>query len=340
LKDFRAQGFRDKASDYNAMESKATSIRARHKEEGKRAEKENRDNTSALLELRDIEDELSTLRHLFKEQVKWLEVMRANYAKPELRDHTYYGRPYLDEALERVTEYEYQASEMIKRVGNTRDDYDKLLQMVQRQAQVDEVRLSRLQADLASAQSRSVMIFTTFTVIFLPLTFFTGLFGMNVQQWGGENFLPLETIGMIALPTSACLIITALIIAWSTRVRRLFRFISRKYNKGMRYTKTRLRHRGQQIRAKALPSRAMSRREQEKVKLKQEEKAVRKEKKRLKKEPSHDFWERHRIEREYEYRIPAMNRKSVSRRRAVAKAKLEKETSKLRGLSGLSTATM
>lgn len=38
--------------------------------------------------------------------------------------------------------------------------FDKLLQMVQRQAQVDEVRLQRLQADLASAQSRSVMIFT------------------------------------------------------------------------------------------------------------------------------------------------------------------------------------
>ena len=37
--------------------------------------------------------------------------------------------------------------------------------MVQRQAQVDEVRLQRLQADLASAQSRSVMIFTVSIVV-------------------------------------------------------------------------------------------------------------------------------------------------------------------------------
>jgi hypothetical protein len=38
--------------------------------------------------------------------------------------------------------------------------FDKLLQMVQRQAQVDEVRLQRLQTDLANVQSRSVTIFT------------------------------------------------------------------------------------------------------------------------------------------------------------------------------------
>ena len=36
--------------------------------------------------------------------------------------------------------------------------------MVQRQAQVTEVRLARLQADLASAQSRSVMIFTVSSI--------------------------------------------------------------------------------------------------------------------------------------------------------------------------------
>lgn len=69
--------------------------------------------------------------------------------------------------------------------------------MIQRQAQVDEVRWSRLQAELASSQNLSVMIFTTFTVIFLPLSFFTSLFGMNTREWG-DNFPSLKLIGIIS----------------------------------------------------------------------------------------------------------------------------------------------
>jgi len=71
--------------------------------------------------------------------------------------------------------------------------------MVQRKAQVDEVRWSRLQTELASSQNLSVMIFTTFTVIFLPLSFFTSLFGMNTSEWAPEeNYVSLKTIGAIS----------------------------------------------------------------------------------------------------------------------------------------------
>lgn len=72
--------------------------------------------------------------------------------------------------------------------------------MVQRQAQVDEARWSRRQTELASSQNLSVMIFTTFTVLFLPLSFFTSLFGMNTKEWGGEddNFVSLGVIGLIS----------------------------------------------------------------------------------------------------------------------------------------------
>ncbi|KND92008.1 hypothetical protein TOPH_03316 [Tolypocladium ophioglossoides CBS 100239] len=138
LKEFRTVGFRDKAFDYEPMENGVRSLRARHKEEGLRAEQENRDNTSAVLELRDVEDELLTLVHLFERQSKVIASMNAIYARPELRDLTASGRVFLSEALKRLREYAHQADEMIRRVRATRDDYDKLLQMVQRQAQVDE----------------------------------------------------------------------------------------------------------------------------------------------------------------------------------------------------------
>ncbi|TQV94694.1 ankyrin repeat protein [Cordyceps javanica] len=235
LKEFRTEGVRDKTFDFEPVDNRLRFIRARHKEEGRRAERENRDNTSALLELRDIEDELITLVHLFERQSKVIASMHAIYARAELREHTVHGRLFLSEALKKAGEYIQQAEEMIRRVRDTRDDYDKLLQMVQRQAQVDEVRLSRLHADVAGAQNRSVMIFTVFTVIFLPLTFFTGLFGMNTREWGGGDNLSLKTIGMIALPSSVFLIVASLVVAWSTTVRRLVRRLGRGYRRAQEY---------------------------------------------------------------------------------------------------------
>lgn len=296
-------GFRDKAFDYEPVENKARSIRARHKEEGLRAEQENRDNTSALLELRDIEDELLTLLHLFERQSKVIASMAAIYARPELRDQTAGGRAFLGEALKRLREYAHQADEMTQRVRATRDDYDKLLQMVQRQAQVDEVRLSRLHADLASAQSRSVMIFTTFTVIFLPLTFFTGLFGMNTREWGGGDNLELRTIGAVALPSSLVLVVASLVIAFSTGARRFLRWLGRGYGRVMRWA---CRTLWRPLLARAL--RAYRRRGRRRA---GDEREAARRRRMLDREVS-DFWERHRLERERGYRIPEVNRKKAA----------------------------
>ncbi|KAF4446222.1 Protein SERAC1 [Fusarium austroafricanum] len=302
LKTFRAEGFRDKATAYEPVENKAQSIRARHKAEGRRAEEDNRDNTSALLELRDIEDELLILLHLFEQQSKVVSSMLSTYARPELRDRTGNGRLYLSEAIKKLSEYAHQAQEMIERVRSTRDDYDKLLQMVQRQAQVDEVRLSRLHADLASAQSRSVMIFTIFTVIFLPLSFFTSLFGMNTREWGGEKNLPLRTIGTISLPASFLLVVTALVAAWSTSARLLLKLIVRAYRLMMSWIWKKLcRPVGAKMRD-MLPQRKERQRE---------EREPRSGRAGLSEEVS-DFWERHRLERESGYTVPEKNKKTVS----------------------------
>ncbi|KAF4595977.1 ankyrin repeat protein [Ophiocordyceps camponoti-floridani] len=226
LKAFRVGGFSDKApqDDDHPVES----IRARHRQEARQAELDNRDSTAALLELRDIEDELLMLSHLFDQQSKVLSAMHGVYLRPDIRDVSANGRVFLSEALRRLRDHGQRAGDMVQRVRSTRDDYDKLLQMVQRQAQVDEVRLSRLHADLAGAQSRSVTIFTTFTVIFLPLTFFTGLFGMNTRQWGGGGNLPLETIASVSLPSSFVIVGVALVIAYSSSVRTLPRRIARR----------------------------------------------------------------------------------------------------------------
>jgi hypothetical protein len=312
LKEFRSEGFRDKAFDYEPVENKARSIRERHKEEGRRAEQENRDNTSALLELRDIEDELATLLSLFETQSKVISSMHTSYNRPEMRAHTVHGRGFLVEALKRLGEYIHTTEEMMRRVKNTRDEYDKLLQMVQRQAQVDEVRLSRLHADLASAQSRSVLIFTTFTVIFLPLQFFTGIFGMNTREWGGGDNLPLRTIAVIGIPASVALIIVTLIVAWSTNARRFFKWIGRQYGGMLRWLYEAL---GKPMAMKAMNY--MARRgKRRQGQGRGEDKRVRNGG--LSTETS-DFWERHRLERERGYQIPEVNKAPVSKVKGGAK---------------------
>ncbi|KAI1773011.1 hypothetical protein F4818DRAFT_424610 [Hypoxylon cercidicola] len=308
LKRFRMQTFRDKIhddSDSDEPEDNRTeSIKQRHRRELEQAERENRENTSALLELRDMDDELNTMRNLFSEQENTIKMMKENYEKPELRDHTENGREFLAEALRRLQEYQKQVHDMLERVDGTKKDYEKLQEMVQRQAQVDEVRWSRLQTELASSQNLSVMIFTTFTVLFLPLSFFTSLFGMNTKEWGGEddNFVSLGVIGAISLPSSALLIGATLIAAFSGRVQSVFKACFKLAHSSVEHTASGL--------ARLQPEatrQAKQRREQQR-----EQREQRAERRR---ERGYDFWETVRAERRSEYVIPDMNRKTATRRR-------------------------
>ena len=168
--------------------------------------------------------------------------------------------------------------------------------MAQRQAQVEEVRWSRWQAELASSQNLSVMIFTTFTVIFLPLSFFTGLFGMNTREWGGDANLPLPTIGAIALPLSALLIGGSLVAAFSSRVQRAVRAVARYARDLARAA----RHGARRLEPDA--------RRHRKARRRQARRDARSRAKRFK-DRGYDFWDTVRRQRAAEYTIPELNRR-------------------------------
>jgi hypothetical protein len=121
FKRFRARGFRDKTTHHDDF-LRAHNIRQMHKRESALAEKQNRENTSALLELRDIEDELHTLEELFESQKKVIELMIGYYEKEELRSLTTNGLVFLRQADDKLEEYIYQAQKMIEDVKATRDD--------------------------------------------------------------------------------------------------------------------------------------------------------------------------------------------------------------------------
>lgn len=282
LKQFRLQTFRNRIheSDGDISErddNRTETIKQRHEREIAQAERENKENTSALLELRDMNDELTTLYRLFGEQRTVIKTMQDIYEKPEIHDRTHHGRRYLTEALEQIEDYEVQVDDMFRRIETTRGDYEKFLNMVQRKAQVDEVRWNRLQLELSKTQNLSVIIFTAFTVIFLPLSFFTSLFGMNTSDWAGEensDYLSLKNIGAVSLPSSGVIIALALIAAFSSRVQGSFASLLKVMRGGW----------------------AESKRHEEEEKKRQEQ------------ERNYDFWETVRRERPREYRIPEVNR--------------------------------
>lgn len=112
----------DDDSDDQPEDNTAASIKKRHKREIAKAERENRENTSAMLELRDMEDELRSLHKLFETQHEIISRMSEMYSSDSMRDSTQFGQGYLQEALAKLVEYKTQTTEMIDRVGSTRGD--------------------------------------------------------------------------------------------------------------------------------------------------------------------------------------------------------------------------
>lgn len=81
------------------------------------AETVTRENASALLELRDIEDELQILMRLFADQYPVIERMRDGCPAGSVQ-----GRKFLDEALTKVTGYQKLVKDMMQNAKETRDD--------------------------------------------------------------------------------------------------------------------------------------------------------------------------------------------------------------------------
>ncbi|KAL8796496.1 MAG: hypothetical protein Q9195_001170 [Heterodermia aff. obscurata] len=75
---------------------------------------------------------------------------------------------YLEEAERSINAFETQILDMIESTENAEKAYSSLLDIKQKQANVDESRLARSQVDATAAQGRAIM---------LPLSFFTSVFG-------------------------------------------------------------------------------------------------------------------------------------------------------------------
>lgn len=179
----------------------------------------------ALLELRDIEDELNTIDKLFKEQSRGVSDMIHHYE--DLKKHRgkgLHGIHLLQEVSHSLNEYKEQIISMLKSAQAAQRAFKELLDMKQKQANIVEAHLAREQTEVAADQSRSVMIFTIFTIIFLPLSFFASVFGINAREWSGvSSNWSLHSIFLYMGSISVGVIFIALLVAFNRPTRKLAR---------------------------------------------------------------------------------------------------------------------
>ncbi|GFF29050.1 hypothetical protein IFM46972_02521 [Aspergillus udagawae] len=214
FKRFRSRGFTINPAQHNKTADGRTMTEAERDERDIRVARQNREDLSALLELRDIMDELGTIMKLLEQQTTTVKTMARYF------EDRGYGKVFVEASLARLDEYRNQVQEMRENTILAQKAVENLLDLKQKQANVDESRLARWEAEVTQTQSRSVMVFTIFTVIFLPLSFFTSLFGINVREWSGTETNPdFRRMFLIAGPSSIAIILVALLLAFNERLR-------------------------------------------------------------------------------------------------------------------------
>ncbi|EAW18527.1 uncharacterized protein NFIA_084790 [Aspergillus fischeri NRRL 181] len=214
FKRFRSRGFTINPAQHNKTADGRTMTEAERDERDIRVARQNREDLSALLELRDIMDELGTIMNLLEQQTTTVKTMARYF------EDRGYGKIFVEATLARLDEYRNQVQEMRENTILAQKAVENLLDLKQEQANVDESRLARWEAEVTQTQSRSVMVFTIFTVIFLPLSFFTSLFGINVQEWSGTETNPdFRQMFLIAGPSSVAIIVIALLLAFNETLR-------------------------------------------------------------------------------------------------------------------------
>ncbi|KAI0551003.1 hypothetical protein F4679DRAFT_583073 [Xylaria curta] len=123
-----------------------------------------------------------------------------------------------NECQTRVDSHVKDLESLRKTAKNTADDVLHLLTMKQQQASVVQAWQAVKQSDETIKQGRSIMIFTLATIVFLPLSFLTSVFGMNNYEFGNNNWRLGEQLIYIFL-ISAGVVFISLLFAFSAWIR-------------------------------------------------------------------------------------------------------------------------
>lgn len=141
--------------------------------------------TDLLAETKDIRDELNMIKKVLEDQRTVLpdlqtgiqdiydrEQQKQNDVKKRFKDLL----KTIDTHLRDLDRMDNQAERIYKSITD-------LLDLKQKHANAFEARFARDQAAGTARQSRTIMVFTIVTIIFLPLSFIAALFTINIQEF-------------------------------------------------------------------------------------------------------------------------------------------------------------
>ncbi|KAJ5626613.1 hypothetical protein N7528_004040 [Penicillium herquei] len=170
------------------------------------------DETELLDKIRDIRDELHMLRSLAEDQeVVWKQAFETS----ELRNCFQYNHPCTP------TEVKRSLDDMNLEAETTHNSISTLLDLRQKQASLVEAEFGHLQANDTARQSNSVFVFTVITIIFLPLSFLSSLFALNITDFPHEGDTLIYKgwwIFPILFGTTAIVSIPAIFFAWKVNL--------------------------------------------------------------------------------------------------------------------------
>ncbi|KAH7328776.1 hypothetical protein B0I35DRAFT_418300 [Stachybotrys elegans] len=101
----------------------------------------------------------------------------------------------------------------------TRTQLRELLDMKQQQANIIEAKAAIKRADESVLQGRSIIVFTVITIFFLPLSFFTSVFGMNAREISEDGKMPLRLQLTLMFSISSVIVVVSLALAFNSWIR-------------------------------------------------------------------------------------------------------------------------
>ncbi|KAK4228072.1 hypothetical protein QBC38DRAFT_536036 [Podospora fimiseda] len=149
--------------------------------------------------------------------------LEENMKRKERHDQLSWFRLQSHELLAEVDDRLDELEGLKKGAESTAKSVNDLLQLKQQQASVVQAWESVKQAEEAVRQGRAIMMFTVMTIIFLPMSFISSIFGMNNREFGGSDnpWSVKDQVLLYILPISFLVILLSITIAFSNLLRAL-----------------------------------------------------------------------------------------------------------------------
>jgi hypothetical protein len=164
------------------------------------------DEVKMLNEIKDVHDELEMILHVFDTQLEVLQQMNTllTYRQRPVAPHILKKWSKIMDKIERRRE---KVQAMDHNAHRTYKSINNLFDMKQRQANVLEAHYSRKVAQDSGRQATTIMIFTTVSVIFLPLSFMSSFYALSIKEFprdpSNQNqlYMPLSYVVLRVIGT-------------------------------------------------------------------------------------------------------------------------------------------